>query len=296
MRILPWPDGRFDELLDFVTRLNDDPASHIGYLGFGRDEIRRELLELEIPVGTSFRLAETDDGRLLGVFGVDADPVVGRAWLYGPLVEGGDRQATADALYAAVQEVIPPGIAEHELYGDVRNEVLAVFADRHEFPPRSETTILTLARDRAEQQPEAAGIVASGLVAFEPRYAEALAVLHDRLFPNTYFTAGQLIERRDDDRRLLLALDGDDLAGYAYFQRRPDAGHSYLHFIGVDEARQGQGIGRRLLAAVVAESFAPPEVRRLDLTVNAGNAAATGLYRSFGFETERILRGYRKTL
>jgi ribosomal protein S18 acetylase RimI-like enzyme len=291
MRILPWPDGRFDELLDFVTRLNDDPASHIGYLGLGRDEIRHELLGLDMPVGVGFRLAETDDGRLLGVFGVEADPVVGRAWLYGPLVEGDDRQAIADALYAAVQEAIPPGIAEHELYGDVRNDNLAAFAARHDFRPRSETAILTLARDRVGRLPEPKGVVA-----FEPRYAEALAVLHDRLFPNTYFPAQQLIERRDDNRRLLLAVDGDDLLGYAYFQRRPEAGQSYLDFIGVDDARRGQGIGRRLLAAVNAESFTPPEIARLDLTVNPDNAAAMSLYRSFGFETERVLRGYRKTL
>ena len=56
-----------------------------------------------------FNLPMMDD-QLVGVFGVDADPEIGRAWLFGPLIEHADWQSLADELYAASMKVIPDGI------------------------------------------------------------------------------------------------------------------------------------------------------------------------------------------
>lgn len=53
----------------------------------------------------------------------------------------------------------------------------------------------------------------------------------------------------------------------------------------VAPAFRGQGIGRALLEAVIARARALPDLRQLNLTVTASNAAARALYRSCGFET-----------
>jgi putative acetyltransferase len=62
--------------------------------------------------------------------------------------------------------------------------------------------------------------------------------------------------------------------------------------MGVSPAWQRQGIGSRLLAAVLEVADNWMNLRRVELTVYADNQAAIGLYRKFGFETEGQLRDY----
>lgn len=62
----------------------------------------------------------------------------------------------------------------------------------------------------------------------------------------------------------------------------------------VDAPWRGSGVGRALLAAVVARARAAPQVYKLSLTVYAHNARALALYRSHGFVEEgRRRREYR---
>ncbi len=56
----------------------------------------------------------------------------------------------------------------------------------------------------------------------------------------------------------------------------------YVQDLYVDEMLRGTGLGRRLLAAVVAQA-AGREARYLRLAVDAGNAAGLGFYGRLGF-------------
>jgi [ribosomal protein S18]-alanine N-acetyltransferase len=82
---------------------------------------------------------------------------------------------------------------------------------------------------------------------------------------------------------------GDKLVGYAGVARLgllPP--HEYeVHTIGVDPAYQGQGIGRRLLAALL--EFATGVVY---LEVRTDNTAAIALYRSAGFTEVGLRKRY----
>lgn len=53
----------------------------------------------------------------------------------------------------------------------------------------------------------------------------------------------------------------------------------------VTPAARGQGVGRALLQAALALASSVPQIRQVNLCVNASNAAAIRLYESLGFQT-----------
>lgn len=128
--------------------------------------------------------------------------------------------------------------------------------------------------------------------AYETAFFEQFEALHNALFPHTYFTARQIVEKLDKTHRLLLAVENGRVLGYHFCKR--DSVSAYIDFIGVAAAARGQGLGAALLERGVAWMFARPEIRIIDLTVNADHAAAMRLYQTFGFVTKHILRGFRK--
>jgi L-phenylalanine/L-methionine N-acetyltransferase len=63
-------------------------------------------------------------------------------------------------------------------------------------------------------------------------------------------------------------------------------GHSGWILLGVNEARQGRGVGARLLQMLLAAASVMIGLRRVQLTVFSDNEAAIRLYQRFGFEIE----------
>lgn len=80
--------------------------------------------------------------------------------------------------------------------------------------------------------------------------------------------------------------DGDEeVAGFGYWRRylRPThRPHADLEKLAVDPARQGIGLGRALLSALIGAALSR-QVEVLTLDVRADNAAAEALYRKLGF-------------
>lgn len=286
--IVPCKD-RLDELIRFVTRLNSDGAHHIGFFGEGQADIRASLAECLIPPAEGFRLAYEGD-RLVGIFGVDADPEINRAWLFGPLVDHTEWQEVADQLYAQVISIIPADIRDYDLFCDEQHSNMESFALRHGFPLRSENAVLTL--ERENYKPTASR--QAKIVIYQDDFFEQLQQLHQSLFPNAYFTARQMGEKQDANHRLLLAVENGQLLGYHFCKIEPESESGYIDFIGTDSSARGGGIGADLLASGVDWMLSAPATRKINLTVNADNVAARNLYEKFGFVTERIMRGYRK--
>lgn len=91
-------------------------------------------------------------------------------------------------------------------------------------------------------------------------------------------------------RHYVVAVDGDDVVGYAGLCAY--APHeAYVQTVGVAGARQGEGIGTRLLLALTDEADRRG-CARLDLEVRADNAVAIGLYERHGFHRVGLRRGY----
>ena len=291
MKIISCGTEHFEELVSFVVRLNSDDTHHIGFFGEGEADVRSSLAECLIPPAEGFQLA-CDGDQLVGVFGVDADLDIGRAWLFGPLIEHEDWRSLADELYAASKKVIPDGVSEQDLFCDVKNVNVADFAERYGFPLRSENAVLTL--ERADYKKPASSEGAFAIVDYAPAFFDQFEQCHNLLFPSTYFTARQMVEKLDATRRLFLGLENRVLKGYHFCKVETDARLGYVDFIGADASVRGRGLGTSLLAAGIDWMLSFPEPDKISLTVNADNPPALKLYGNFGFVTERVMRGYRK--
>jgi ribosomal protein S18 acetylase RimI-like enzyme len=280
---------RFEELIQFVARLNSNGTHHIGFFGEGEADIRASLDECLIPPAEGFRLA-FDSNQLVGVFGVDADPEINRAWLFGPLVEHEDWHTVADQLYAEVLPLISVDIRDYDLFCDVQNVNLQAFAVRHGFPLHSENAVLTLAREQYKPSAKRQ----TRITPYQKRFFKQFEKLHLALFPKAYFTARQIVEKIDERHQLFLAVERNHLFGYHFCKIEPESESGYVDFIGIETSARGHGIGADLLAAGVDWMLSAPTTQKINLTVNADNTPARHLYETFGFVTDRVMRCYRK--
>ena len=109
----------------------------------------------------------------------------------------------------------------------------------------------------------------------------AVMVLEEELFaPDTWTRAMYLEELgMPDTRSYTVAVEDDEVLGYAGLIAYPDEAH--VATIGVTGTRQGQGIGGRLLDALLAEADTRSPVVLLE--VRATDEATQGLYARRGF-------------
>lgn len=288
--IVPCKD-RLDELVQFVVRLNSEAIHHIGFFGEGEADVRASLAECLISPAEGFVMAYEGD-QLVGVFGMDADPEINRAWLFGPLVDHEDWHAIADQLHAKVLPRIPVTIRDYDLFCDVQNTRMEAFAVRHGFPLHSENAVLTLARQN--YRPFAKRTTQVTL--YQEEFFGLFEQLHKLLFPKAYFTARQMTEKINENHRLFLAIEQGQLMGYHFCKIEPGSMSGYVDFIGTDPSARARGIGADLLASGIDWMLAAPTTQKINLTVNADNIAARALYEKFGFVTDRVMRGYRKRI
>jgi ribosomal-protein-alanine N-acetyltransferase len=118
----------------------------------------------------------------------------------------------------------------------------------------------------------------------------AVLALEEELFAPDTWTAAMYRDElaRTDTRWYLVAEDDGAVVGYGGLIAFPDEAH--VATIGVAGARQGEGIGARLLDALLAEADRRSPVVLLE--VRADNDLAQGLYRRRGFAEIGRRRGY----
>ena len=117
-------------------------------------------------------------------------------------------------------------------------------------------------------------------------------VLEDDLFAPDTWTASMYRDelRQADTRHYLVAENSTGVVGWAGLIAYDDEAH--VSTIGVARERQGEGIGARLLDALLAEADRRSPVVLLE--VRADNERAMGLYRRRGFtEIGRRRRYYQ---
>jgi ribosomal-protein-alanine N-acetyltransferase len=119
----------------------------------------------------------------------------------------------------------------------------------------------------------------------------AVLALEEELFAPDTWTAAMYRDElaRTDTRHYLVAEEDGRVVGYAGLIAYDDEAH--VATIGVATDRQGEGIGARLLDALLAEADRRGSPVVL-LEVRADNEVAQGLYRRRGFAEIGRRRGY----
>ena len=92
-----------------------------------------------------------------------------------------------------------------------------------------------------------------------------------------------------DTRHYLVALDDEEVVGYAGLCDYPD--EAFVQTMAVAPAAQGQGLGARLLTALLEEASRRGQ-RTVALEVRADNQPAQRLYERHGFTRTGVRRGY----
>ena len=113
-------------------------------------------------------------------------------------------------------------------------------------------------------------------------HVAAVQGLESELFPSDPWSAEQFwSELAQPTRRYLVALDGDDVLGYAgLFVLPPDAD---VQTVGVAPSAQGRGVARALLSRLL-EGVDTDGVTRTMLEVREDNDGAQALYTRLGFD------------
>ena len=125
----------------------------------------------------------------------------------------------------------------------------------------------------------------------EPRdYARVIAVVDEwwggremtAMLPKLFF-----VHFRDTS---FVAEEDGELAGFICgFRSQTHDDEAYIHFVGVDPARRGSGLGRTLYERFFEAVDPCTTVRAVTSPVNEGSVA---FHRALGFEVERVDEGY----
>ncbi|WP_411705113.1 GNAT family N-acetyltransferase [Edaphovirga cremea] len=118
---------------------------------------------------------------------------------------------------------------------------------------------------------------------------------HQEVYSDTLhlpFTSSEQWVKRSSEQPVgfynLVALTDGKIVGQLGLEanQRPRRRHVATFGLGVHPDYQGQGVGSRLMAAMIDMCDNWLNIQRIELTVFKDNAAAIALYRKFGFQHE----------
>lgn len=242
-------------------------------------ESMRALVHDQAAFVTATRDAHGD--TIEGIAGATFDAAARRAWVWGPLVREPDRaESLRAALIDALRQALP-AITRFDAFPQADETPLLSALQQAGYVQQQHHRVMSLRATELTVPPVVDGAIV-GAEASHPALTE-LPELHDRLFPQTYLPGAAVAASLDDAHRLLIALDGDRLAGYVYVQHQRIEGEGYVDYLGVTESARGRGLGRALLAAAAHWTLVERGLPRVHLTVRQDKPAALRLYEDAGF-------------
>lgn len=276
LRVVTAGEERLSAVVSYVSDAQSDPASHVTYVGLDADTLLDEFAEAE--AWADRLLVALIGDELAGVLLADIDDDMRRVWWIGPWA---NTESAAIALLSEARDRFGGLFDEEELAPDSRNEMLRSTADRLGFTEGTASSVLSKTE-----------LVADGTSSTEPltaTRAQTVAELHDSIFEGTH-TPGSKLVGAEGTRIRTVQVDGAT-AGYVAFEIQAD-GTGYIDYLGVKPDARRRGLARALVADACRE-LAAEGVLAAHLTVRTDARGAVDLYRSLGFEEERIIVPYR---
>ena len=84
---------------------------------------------------------------------------------------------------------------------------------------------------------------------------EQFIVLHNNIFPNTYYEGNEIIERLSDTNKLFVSMKNGKLEGYVYVEVNPEFHEANIEFIATAENSRRKGVGERILQGAIQYIF-----------------------------------------
>lgn len=277
-----------NRIASFIVKINSKEESHIGYCGTNREEIANSLVEdiTDIPFNESFIIG-TEDEEIIGILGFDTDFDSNSAEIWGPFLEE-DKWDIIAEMWSKMIEVLPKEIGLISMFINKKNENCLRLADNFDFSKESEQTILSFERPYIKKLQDIP------IIELSADFYEDMQLLHDKVFPNTYYSGSQIIERLNDHKKVFIDIKNNKLTGYIYVEGNPEFGDGSIEFFAVDELQRGKGIGSKLLTMALKWLFTFDSINNIILCVNSANEKALNLYKTVGFKQKHQLCYYIK--
>lgn len=277
-------ENEINRVANFIAELNNHEASHIGYCGKDKAEIAAYIKE-DIPVHNFVCLY--DQERLVGVLGGEPDEESGFVEIWGPFVLT-EHKDSLEKMWKKFQGTLPPEIHTIYLFQNKENKMVCDFATNQGFTKTSEEVILNFSRKKVDLLKNAS------INELTPELYEAMKTLHDHTFPGTYYSGKQILQQQNDNRRVFVITEKEELCGYIYVEAEPEFGDGSIEFFAVNEKKRGRGIGQKLLQSALKWIFSFESIESVTLCVNSNNTNALKLYKKVGFEWQHNLYAYVK--
>ncbi|MCD5323375.1 MULTISPECIES: GNAT family N-acetyltransferase [Pontibacillus] len=277
------------EVAHFISELNKDPATHIGYAGDEIEEIYDTLTSdfSDLDPVSSFSVCY-ESGHIVGAMGVDANLDDGSGEVWGPFVRQEADDELAETLWGDLLAKLPSSITSFSFMIHKQNKEAKTFLSR--VGARKQHHHLVLQTTLAQQQDEE---TIASLSSYTPSDFELFKALHDTIFPHTYFSAQTIVNRLNEHHKLLFVKNGSgNLKGYVYIEANPDHREGSIEYIGVSEAYRRKGVGHQLLTAVLEHLFSYKEIQEISICVSKENEGAIALYKRAGFKEISELENY----
>lgn len=280
VRVEPAGPRGVERVAPYVARLQAVPERHIAYVGLAPDEIHEELAEIA-RVEERLLVARRGDA-VVGVVLPDVDDEMRRVWWFGPWAED---PAIGRALVEDAARRFGAAWAEEEFSPDARNTDVAALALGRGCVANTGSAVLCFDVS-TYGAPDPSGRTSE----YRREDAQGVVALHDRYFSGSHTTGARLVEA--DGTRLRVARGRGRVTGYVAAELQP-GGHGYIDYVAVDEHVRRRGVGRDLVRDAIVD-LADEGVTDVNLTVRVDRPAARALYRSLGFEEERVIAPFRR--
>ena len=272
-----------DQISQFIADLNICEENHIAYCGDNSDEIANSLTEdiTDIPFNQSFLVATQDD-KIIGVIGFDADLGRNSAEVWGPFIKE-TRWDIALEMWNKMTQLLPEEMDLISMFLNNKNERCIELVDKLGFSKESEQSILIFDNDDFNKLDDIS------LKELSVDYYQEMQSLHDKVFPNTYYSGEEILERLNSNRKVFIETDDNNLSGYIYVEAEPEYGEGNIEFFAVCEREKGKGVGSKLLRNALKWLLSFESINEISLCVNSQNSKAINLYKKVGFKKKQQL-------
>lgn len=275
------------EISRFISEMNSQSKHHIGYCGTDALEIKHTLLNdfSDLPFEESFLCAYEGD-VLIGVLGLDYDKETAEAELWGPFISNNNWQEVANLLWDTMLKNFPFPLMRIYGFYNVENLAGKWFMEVQGVKFEGEHSIMTIS-SRNVSLNQSTTITINEM---QDDNIKEFKALHEQEFPNTYFSAEEIISRQGEEQKLFIATNQQQFYGYVFCEVTPEFGEGDIHFLAVSPTARKKGVGTQLLKKCLGFFSSFETITEITLSVKLDNQAALKVYLNAGFYEKHRLK------